>query len=55
MNMIFAFIVLFFLPIALKECRSISNIEHVLSRVLMVIHDRRQQKKRKRKQVRTFS
>ena len=45
MNMIFAFIVLFLSPIGLKE--HISNIEHVLSKVFNMIHNKRQQKKRK--------
>ena len=51
--MIFPFIVLFFchLFIALKEHRSISNIEHVLSRVSNVADDRRQWRKKKKKQI----
>ena len=39
---------IFLPPITLRECRYISNTEHVLSRVFSVIDDRHQQQKRKR-------
>ena len=51
MNMVFPFIILFLLPIAQREHRYISNIEHILSTVFKVI-DRCQQKiKKKKKQI----
>ena len=40
MNMIFPFIVLFFAACYTKRTQSISNIEHVLSRVFNVTDDR---------------
>ena len=48
LNMIFPFIVLICATYCTRERRSISNIEHVLSRVFNMIDDRCQQKKRKR-------
>ena len=47
MNMVFPFIILFLLPIAQREHRYISNIEHILSTVFKVI-DRCQQKIKKK-------
>ena len=45
--MITPFIVLFLLPAALRETKSISNIAHVLSRVSNMIDKRQWQKEKK--------